>query len=91
VHSWQHDIEFAVSVRAANLRFRRVPKSDVQFSGAPGHDSTTTMRRTNLTDPVAEGVDYENPRVDYAFKNSVATRPAEELGRDVRYDREQHG
>lgn len=78
------DIEFAASVRAANLRFRRVPKSDIQFSGSPGHESTTTMRRTNLTDPVAEDVDYENPRVDYAFKNSVATRLEEDPGRDVR-------
>jgi hypothetical protein len=49
------------------------------------------MRRSNLTDPVAEGVDYKNPRVDYAFKNSVSTRPEKELGRDVRHRREQHG
>jgi hypothetical protein len=86
-----HDIEFEASVRAANLRFRRVPKSDIRFSGAPGHESMTTMRRTNLADPVAEDVDYENPRVDYRFKNSVATRLEEDPGRDLRYGRRNHG
>ena len=48
------------------------------------------MRRTNLAEPVAEGVDYQNPRVGYAFTNSVATRIGEELGRDGRR-RDQHG
>ena len=90
VPSSECDIEFATSVRAANLCFRRVPESYVQFSGAPGHHSMTTSRRTNLTDPVAVGVNYEDPRVDYAFKNSVATRLEEELGRNVRAG-EQHG
>jgi hypothetical protein len=51
----------------------------------------TTSRRTNLTDPVAEGVDYQDARVDYAFNNSVATRLEYELGRDVRPRREQYG
>ncbi len=51
----------------------------------------TTSRRTNLTDPVAEGVNYKDSRIDYAFKNSVATRLEEEIGREVRHGRDEHG
>lgn len=71
----QPDIVFASSLRAASLHFGHVPEVNVGFSGAPGRDSVTTSVRTNLSDPVAADVDYQNVEVHYAFKNSVRTRP----------------
>jgi hypothetical protein len=65
------DIELAATVEADQLRFRQVPRVEIHFSGTPDHQSTTSSRRTNLPDPVAENIDYHDVRIDYLLTNRL--------------------
>lgn len=65
------DIEITLTVEAAHLRFRAPPHSDVRLSGTPGRKSETSSSRTNLADPVSQGVDYRDVRVTYTLANRL--------------------
>ena len=58
---------------ADHLLFGGVPMSEVRFSGAPGWRSVTRSRRTNLSAPVFEGVDYEDARIQFSFANTLGS------------------
>ena len=65
------DIEIRSTVRAAWLLIHNAPDPQVRFSGTPGRESLSKSSRTNLTDPVAEEVSYEDVRVDYRLANTL--------------------
>ena len=67
------DIEFAASVRAAELRFVEPPETDVRFIGEPGHASASGSNRTNLPEQVQFGVTYRNLGVDYRLASRLAS------------------
>ena len=70
-HQGAPDIEFAATVEAENLRFREVPRTEIHFSGAPDHESSTVNRRRNLPDPVSKDIDYHDVRIDYLLTNRL--------------------
>jgi hypothetical protein len=65
------DIEFAATVKAAQLRFREVPRIEIHFSGTPDYESSTVNRRRNLPDRVSKDIDYRDVRVDYLLTNRL--------------------
>ena len=67
------DIEFAASVRAAELRFVEPPETDVRFIGEPGHESTSSSDRTNLPEQVESGVTYRYVGVDYRLASRLSS------------------
>ncbi|HSA48714.1 MAG TPA: hypothetical protein VLH10_01200 [Yinghuangia sp.] len=56
---------------ADDLRFHAPPRAEVRFSGSPGRASETESTRTNLPDPVPEGVDFHDIRVVYTLANRL--------------------
>ena len=68
------DIELTASIEADELHFREEPETDVQFSGEPGHRSSSGTERTNLPDKVKPGVTYRDVRVDYRLASEIARR-----------------
>ena len=65
-------------MKADHLRFRAPPRSDIRFSGTPGRKSAVDSSRTNLPDPVSEGVDYHDVRVTHTIVNRLRSTAAQE-------------
>ena len=57
------DIEFTADVKARELRFERVPKTEVRFFGSPERESASGTDRENLPEEVEPGVTYRDPEV----------------------------
>lgn len=72
------DIVFTATVHADELRFRRVPATEVSFTGEPGERSTSGSTRRNLPDDVTGGVTYRDVEVRYvlAAKLLAAATPS---------------
>ncbi len=60
------DIDFAVNVKARELRFDELPKAaEVRFRGDPEGDSFSGTERENLPEEVQRGVVYRNVSVKF--------------------------
>jgi hypothetical protein len=57
------DIEIDATARARQLRFGRVPRTDVSFETEPEGESSSNTHRENLPDRVKPGVTHRNVRV----------------------------
>jgi hypothetical protein len=57
------DIEIGAVARAKKLRFRRVPETEVEFTGDSERDEVSGTERENLPDEVEPGVTYRDVRV----------------------------
>jgi hypothetical protein len=77
--SGEPDIEIGASLRARRLRFRRKPKTEVEFEGGTrirsddrieeiGLESESGSERRNLPDEVEPGVTYRNVEVGWAAR-----------------------
>jgi hypothetical protein len=54
------DIEFTADVKAREMRFGKVPETEVQFWGRPERASVSETERKNLPEEVRRGVTYRN-------------------------------
>ena len=59
------DITVTARVRAKQLRFRELPQSSTEFTGAPEHESASGSDRVNLPERVEKDVCYRDVKVDY--------------------------
>ena len=59
------DITVTARVRARQLRFRELPQSSTEFTGAPGNESASGSDRVNLPEQVEKDVCYRDVQVDY--------------------------
>jgi hypothetical protein len=77
--SGEPDIEIGASLRARRLRFRRKPKTEVEFEGGTRIrsddrieeielESESGSERRNLPDEVEPGVTYRNVEVGWAAR-----------------------
>jgi hypothetical protein len=77
--SGESDIEIGASLRARRLRFRRKPKTKVEFEGGTRIrsddrieeielESESGSQRRNLPDEVEPGVTYRNVEVGWAAR-----------------------
>lgn len=57
------DIEFTANVQARELRFEKVPETQVRFRGFPERASVSGTERKNLPEKVRRGVTYRDVRV----------------------------
>jgi hypothetical protein len=77
------DVEIGASVKAKRLRFRRKPKTKVDFhgelqeSGGDGELRTASgSERENLPDEVEPGVTYEDVRVRWRAAARLKSNPS---------------
>jgi hypothetical protein len=67
------DIEISADVKARELRFEKVPETEVRFPGRSERESVSATERENLPEEVEPGVTYHDPRV----RLRIATAPAD--------------
>jgi hypothetical protein len=65
------DVEVFTSVRADELRFGRVPETEVSFEGEPAERSSSKAERENLPDEVEAGVTYRNIGVRWQARSRI--------------------
>ena len=65
------DVEVFTSVRADELRFESVPKTDVSFEGEPAERSSSKTERDNLPDEVEAGVTYRDIGVRWRARSRI--------------------
>jgi hypothetical protein len=70
----QPDIEIGAAVRAKRLRFRRVPETEVEFTGDTERDEVSGSERENLPDEVEPGVTYRDVRVRWRAAARIRRR-----------------
>jgi hypothetical protein len=68
------DVEMGARVKAKRLRFKKVPETEVEFSGEPDHDSESGSERKNLPQEVEPGVTYRDVEVTWRAGAKVARR-----------------
>lgn len=70
------DIDFTAKVRARELRFEKVPQTEVRFWGFPERASVSRTERKNLPEEVRRGVTYRDARVRLRIATGLlATEP----------------
>jgi hypothetical protein len=77
------DVEIGAAVKARRLRFRSKPKTEVEFSGSPDHESDSHTERENLPEEVEPGVTYRDVEVRWRGGARIVHEdlPGEEEGR----------
>jgi hypothetical protein len=65
------DITFTAEVRAGELRFREVPQTSTEFTGAPAYESASGSDRVNLPQHVKKDVTYRDVQIDYRLAAKV--------------------
>ncbi len=63
------DIDLTVKLKARELRFDEVPKTEVRFWGYSDHESVSGTERKNLPNNVREGVTYR----DFSLQLRIAS------------------
>ena len=66
------DIELTADVKARELRFKKVPETEVRFPGDPGRESVSGTEREGMPEEVEPGVVYRNPRVRLRIASALA-------------------
>jgi hypothetical protein len=66
------DIVFTADVKARELRFEEVPKTELRFPGHPERESVSGTEREGVPEEVEPGVVYRNPRVRLRIASSLA-------------------
>lgn len=65
------DLEINAGVEMSELRFERVPESEVRFWGNTRRNSVWSSRRENLPDEVKEGVVYGNAGIRLRIASEI--------------------
>ena len=70
------DIELTANVKARELHFDEVPKTEVGFRGSPERASVSRTERENLPEKVRRGVTYRNFRIQLRIATElIETKP----------------
>lgn len=72
------DIEIGAVVRAKKLRFKKKPKTDIQFRGEPKIESGSGSKRENLPDEVEPGVTYRDVHIRWGAAAKLKTDELEQ-------------
>jgi hypothetical protein len=68
------DVEMGARVKAKRLRFKKVPKTGVEFHGEPDIESDSGSERKNLPDEVEPGVTYRDVEVHWRAGAKIIRR-----------------
>jgi hypothetical protein len=74
------DVEIGAAVRAKKLRFRRVPETEVAFTGDSERDQVASSERENLPDQVEPGVTCRDVRVRWRAAAKLRNAREEDEG-----------
>jgi hypothetical protein len=66
------DIEITADVKARELRFEKVPETEVRFPGHPERESVSGTEREGVPEEVEPGVTYRDPRVRLRIASALA-------------------
>lgn len=65
------DIALTARVKAKQLRLGEVPQTSSEFTGTPGHQSSSGSDRANLPKRVEKDTTYRHVRVDYWLESEL--------------------
>jgi hypothetical protein len=80
------DVELIAEVKSRELRFEKVPETEIQFPGYPKDESVSGTERENLPGKVQKDVTYRNARIRLRSAGLLRSRPTP--GEDGKRDRE---
>jgi hypothetical protein len=72
----QPDIEIGAFAKAKKLRFKKAPKTEIEFEGEPEIESFSGSERKNLPDKVEPSVTYRD--VVVGWRAAAKLRPPDE-------------
>jgi hypothetical protein len=72
------DIEIGAAARAKRLKFKRVPRTEVEFDAADEDEAGSQSVRENLPDRVEPGVEYRDVRVAWRAGVEIEGRTRKE-------------
>ena len=75
------DIEFTADVKAREMRFGKVPETEVQFWGRPERASVSGTERKNLPEEVRRAVTYRNFSVQLRIATELIDTEADQWGK----------
>lgn len=65
------DIEISAGAKTRELRFEKVPETEVKFRGNPERESVSGTERENLPESVERGVTYRDAGVRLRIASEV--------------------
>ena len=80
------DVELTADVKSRELRFEKVPETEVRFPGYPEDETVSGTERKNLPGEVEEDVTYRDSRIRLRSAARLGGG-APDLGRDGSRDR----
>jgi hypothetical protein len=80
------DVELTAEVKSRELRFEKVPETEIQFPGYPEDESVSGTERENLPGEVQKNVTYRNARIRLRSAGLLGSGPTP--GEDGKRDRE---
>ena len=80
------DVELTAEVKSRELRFEKVPKTEILFPGYPEDSSVSGTERKNLPEEVEEAVTYHDSHIKLRSAGLLDDEPIP--GNDGKKDRE---
>jgi hypothetical protein len=80
------DVELTAEVKSRELRFEKVPGTEIRFPGYPEDRSVSGTERENLPGEVEEDVTYRDSRIRLRSAGLLGDEPIP--GKDGKRDRE---
>jgi hypothetical protein len=80
------DVELTAEVKSRELRFEKVPETEIQFPGYPEDKSVSGTERENLPEEVQKDVTYRDSRIRLRSAGLLGSRPTP--SEDGKRDRE---
>ena len=72
------DVEIGAAARAKRLKFKRVPRTEVEFAAGEADGAGSQTVRENLPDRVEPGVEYRDVRVAWRAGVDIEERTRKE-------------
>jgi hypothetical protein len=72
------DVEIGAAAKAKRLRFKRVPRTEVEFEASATDAAESRTMRENLPEEVEPGVDYEDVRIGWLAGVEIEGRTRKE-------------
>ncbi|HKG35892.1 MAG TPA: hypothetical protein VKA89_05585 [Solirubrobacterales bacterium] len=77
------DVEIGAAASARRIRFRRKPRTRVEFGGRPEIESDSRTERENLPEEVEPGEVYRDVRVSWAAGARIDDAEIRKLEEDI--------
>ena len=81
------DVELTAEVKSQELRFEKIPRTEVRFPGYPEDESVSGTERENLPGEVQKNATYRNTRIRLRSAASLVSDESTP-GKDGKRDRE---